>query len=238
MKKKATLDPVKSLLKKDAEEDSMQFQLMPYGLMLLRTLGQSLNRSGRRFMPVETDSVNISLITGGEADLIVNQHKLHLCSGCLLLKTPGSIIQMQDCSADYDMQILDISNEFVSDIMQGHEPPMMQPRMKEWVLSLSEDEQRIWHRMTDAVWLAIQGNYPQMVRAQVAAIIHFVHDLVLNANKDISAAHLRNVKLLNRFLQLFGRVEYQARMCDGGYVRGHNYDYDRFRGTVGMRLTY
>jgi hypothetical protein len=27
-------------------------------------------------------------------------------------------------------------------------------------------------------------------------------------------------------------------MCDGGNVRGHNYDYDRFRGTVGMRLTY
>ena len=43
---------------------------------------------------------------------------------------------------------------------------------------------------------------------------------------------------LNRFLVLFGRIEYQTYMCDGGNVRGHNYDYDRFRGTVGMSLTY
>ena len=43
---------------------------------------------------------------------------------------------------------------------------------------------------------------------------------------------------INRFLQIYGSVEYQTDMCDGGDVRGHNYDYDRFRGTVGMRLTY
>ena len=55
---------------------------------------------------------------------------------------------------------------------------------------------------------------------------------------DIITARLGLNYTLNRFLQLFGRIEYQTRMCDGGDVRGHNYDYDRFRGTVGMRLTY
>lgn len=44
---------------------------------------------------------------------------------------------------------------------------------------------------------------------------------------------------VNRFLQAFGRVEYQTVMTDGGNVRGNNYyDYDRFRGTIGLRLTY
>ena len=55
---------------------------------------------------------------------------------------------------------------------------------------------------------------------------------------DIITARLGLNYTLNRFLQLYGRVEYQTDMCDGGNVRGHNYDYDRFRGTVGMRLTY
>ena len=55
---------------------------------------------------------------------------------------------------------------------------------------------------------------------------------------DIITARLGLNYTLNRFLQLFGRIEYQTDMCDGGNVRGHNYDYDRFRGTVGMRLTY
>jgi hypothetical protein len=55
---------------------------------------------------------------------------------------------------------------------------------------------------------------------------------------DIITARLGLNYTLNRFLQLYGRIEYQTDMCDGGNVRGHNYDYDRFRGTVGMRLTY
>ena len=55
---------------------------------------------------------------------------------------------------------------------------------------------------------------------------------------DIITARIGLNYTLNRFLQLFGRIEYQTDMCDGGNVRGHNYDYDRFRGTVGMRLTY
>jgi hypothetical protein len=55
---------------------------------------------------------------------------------------------------------------------------------------------------------------------------------------DIITARIGLNYTLNRFLQVYGRLEYQTDMCDGGDVRGHNYDYDRFRGTVGMRLTY
>ena len=59
-----------------------------------------------------------------------------------------------------------------------------------------------------------------------------------NYDDDIITARIGLNYTLNRFLQIYGRIEYQTDMCDGGDVRGHNYDYDRFRGTVGMRLTY
>ena len=55
---------------------------------------------------------------------------------------------------------------------------------------------------------------------------------------DIITARIGLNYTLNRFLQLYGRLEYQTDMCDGGDARGHNYDYDRVRGTVGMSLTY
>ena len=125
MIKKATLYPTKDLLRKDDEEGSMDYLLTPYGLMLLRTLGQALHRPDRILMPVQTDAINISLVTSGEAVLIVNQHEIHLSRGCLLLKTTESIIQLQSHSYDYDMQILDVSDEFVSDITQGHVPPAL-----------------------------------------------------------------------------------------------------------------
>jgi hypothetical protein len=62
-------------------------------------------------------------------------------------------------------------------------------------------------------------------------------------DSDYITARIGLTYTLNRFLQVFGRVEYQTRMCDGGGlgkggVGTHDYDYDRFRGTVGMRLTY
>ncbi len=60
----------------------------------------------------------------------------------------------------------------------------------------------------------------------------------LNYDDDIITARLGLNYTINRFLQLYGSLEYQTDMCDGGDVRGHQYDYDRFRGTVGMRLTY
>ena len=63
-------------------------------------------------------------------------------------------------------------------------------------------------------------------------------DRAYDYDDDIITARLGLNYTLNRFLQIYGRIEYQTDMCDGGDVRGHNYDYDRFRGTVGMRLTY
>ena len=77
--------------------------------------------------------------------------------------------------------------------------------MKEWMLCLNEEEQSMWLHMTDTLWMAIQGDYPQTVRTLAAALIQFVHDLVLNANKDISPSHKRNVELFNRFLQLVNK---------------------------------
>ncbi len=55
---------------------------------------------------------------------------------------------------------------------------------------------------------------------------------------DIITGRLGVNYTLNRFMQLFGSVEYQTDMVSGRTATGHMYDYDRFRGTVGVRLTY
>ena len=43
---------------------------------------------------------------------------------------------------------------------------------------------------------------------------------------------------LNRFLSTFAYVEYQRSMNDEASKRGDLYDYDRWRATVGVRLSY
>lgn len=43
---------------------------------------------------------------------------------------------------------------------------------------------------------------------------------------------------LNRYLGFFGNVEYRNSISSKSTGRGAQYDYDRFRGTLGMRFTY
>ena len=45
--------------------------------------------------------------------------------------------------------------------------------------------------------------------------------------------------ILNRYLQFYTNFEYRKSYCeDSRSVRGSYYDYDRFRGTLGVRFTY
>ena len=59
-----------------------------------------------------------------------------------------------------------------------------------------------------------------------------------NYTRDIWTARVGVNYVLNRFLTAFGRVEYQFSDTTGEHIGGHYYDYDRWRATVGMRLTY
>lgn len=56
--------------------------------------------------------------------------------------------------------------------------------------------------------------------------------------EDIITLRLGLNYTLNQFMGLFGSVEYQTCMGDGSGIKNNAYDYDRWRATVGFRLTY
>lgn len=59
-----------------------------------------------------------------------------------------------------------------------------------------------------------------------------------NYNENIWTARLTLSYRINRLLTVYGRVEYQTEESDGYYVRGNIYDYDRWRATIGLRMTW
>ena len=60
-----------------------------------------------------------------------------------------------------------------------------------------------------------------------------------NYDEDIITGRLGINYNINRFVGIFGRAEYQTSMTSGGSSSiGNRYDYDRMRGTVGLRLSY
>lgn len=59
-----------------------------------------------------------------------------------------------------------------------------------------------------------------------------------NYDENIWTARLTLSYRINRLLTVYGRVEYQTEESDGYYVRGNIYDYDRWRATIGLRMTW
>jgi hypothetical protein len=57
-------------------------------------------------------------------------------------------------------------------------------------------------------------------------------------NQDIFSARFGLDYTINRFLAVYGRLEYQGCMYSEEESRYDREDYNRFRGTVGLRLTY
>lgn len=56
---------------------------------------------------------------------------------------------------------------------------------------------------------------------------------------DIMTFRFGLTYVLNRYLQLYGNLEYRKSINESsGSARGEYYDYDRYRGTIGMRFTY
>lgn len=59
-----------------------------------------------------------------------------------------------------------------------------------------------------------------------------------NYDENIWTARFTLSYRINRLLTVYGRVEYQTEDSDGYYVRGGIYDYDRWRATIGLRMTW
>ena len=57
-------------------------------------------------------------------------------------------------------------------------------------------------------------------------------------DEDIWTGRFNVNYTINRFVSVFGSIEYQNEKSRGSTIRNNIYDYDRFRGTIGLRLTY
>ena len=96
------------------------------------------------------------------------------------------------------------------------------------------------------VYSASAGLAKSFVRGKVTGTLDFAYRhedteyVGVSGNdydQDIWTGRIGVNYVMNRFFTVFARAEYQD--CEkGGSGAGHYSDYDRFRGTIGMRLTY
>lgn len=81
----------------------------------------------------------------------------------------------------------------------------------------------------------LTGTIDVAYRKETHEYVEYAED---DYDEDIFTARVGLNYRLNRYLDIYGRLEYQDEETEGGGPRNHQYDYDRVRATVGMRLTY
>lgn len=67
-------------------------------------------------------------------------------------------------------------------------------------------------------------------------VYSYYNDTTGDYDENILSGRFGLVYTLNRYMDVYGRLEYQ--MYDADSVQNIQYDYNRFRGTIGLRLTY
>ncbi len=99
--------------------------------------------------------------------------------------------------------------------------------------------------LSDALSVGIAHS---MIRGKLSATLDFAYrheQHVCSAytssdyDEDILTARFGLNYTINRYISVYGRVEYQTMFVNrGGTTSLNEYDYDRWRGTLGFRLTY
>lgn len=86
-----------------------------------------------------------------------------------------------------------------------------------------------------------------MIRGKLSASLHITYRhethetceyVDSDYNMDILTAAFGLNYTFNRYLSAYANIGYQTEINDGGRKLGNNYDYDRFRGSIGLSLTY
>ena len=96
------------------------FQYVSERLIQTRGVGEGYSVQFGSGDPFQLKNLHIALVKSGSVDISVNLLPRHYEAGDMMVITPDSIMTQQGRSPDFDMQIIQLSPAFLSDVMHGH----------------------------------------------------------------------------------------------------------------------
>lgn len=202
---KSAFYKVSRLISADMDsEDSSHYQWSGVGLSVRSHLGMYPPQPLAEGEEIRSENSQVLYVTKGDADFVVNLQERHLGEGQLLVFTKETIFRMKRRSEDFDMLAIYVSDDMMSEVMLGRIPPLFMLNMRDYLLSPDEKEQTLLRMMTEGLCLSFSTGLYRTRGQLLAGILHMVHELIIRVNARFTDQHARNVKVLNKFLELIG----------------------------------
>ena len=154
--------------------------------------------------PFQLKNLHVALVKSGSADISVNLLSRHYEAGDMMVITPDSIMKQQGRSPDFDMQILQLSPAFLSDVMHGEVPPLFLHRMQNFTLRPSETDRAAYTFLSDSLWALLHAETlsDEAVRACCESILQYLRTLILFQQSRTLAGQTRALSVFNQFIAL------------------------------------
>lgn len=171
-------------------------------LLFIRASGRHPSRVFMSGQPFQQDDTFVCMVMEGAFDCTVNLQRRHLCSGDILLATPGSVLQAEGETGEFVLQALHLSDPLMAEIFAGETPPMYHQRMNGVLVRPSEQERRLALAMLDTLWLAVHSEYKVNRNAELCNLLLLISNMSLRHDAVEMNAQSRNAQVFNRFVRL------------------------------------
>ena len=156
------------------------FQYVSERLIQTRGVGEGYSVQFGSGDPFQLKNLHVALVKSGSVDISVNLLSRHYEAGDMMVITPDSIMTQQGRSPDFDMQIIQLSPAFLSDVMHGEVPPLFIHRMQDFTLRPSDADRR----------------------ACCESILQYLRTLILFQQSRTLAGQTRSLSIFNQFIAL------------------------------------
>lgn len=161
----------------------------------------------RQKPPFVINDHRLGIILNGEAHINFNLQDRHLTAGTLIYIGPGTIINPISLSDDLRIFGIGLFADFPMPFAQGQMPSAFNGQVRDFQLSVSEEDIRTAHHILDTIWHVVhmKDYHRPTVTSLVAAQMHH-YDHLFRQQSDIQANNRsREQTIFDRFIQLAGQ---------------------------------
>jgi len=173
-------------------------------LIQTRGLGKGYSAQFGSGNPFQLRNLHIALVTRGSVDISVNLLSRHYESGDLMIITPDSIMLQEGRSTDFDMQMIQLSPEFLSEVMHGQVPPLFLHRMQDFTIRPSDADRAVYSLLSDSLWALLHATTVsnEAIGTCCESIILYLRTMILSRQSKDPVGQTRSLGVFNRFIAL------------------------------------
>lgn len=155
-------------------------------------------------IPMRFDDMRIGYIKSGEADVILNLQPSHVTQGMLVFIGSDSIMQVERCSDDLNLEGFTITTELLNTIMRGQIPSPLLIRMQGEMFIPTVDEITMYRKIFSLLWEIVHQaeSNNETVKNLMAALIHYFSTLYEKYTATIEKQQTHERELFDSFIRL------------------------------------